>query len=95
MGIALAYFGIKKAYVEEWAFIVIALPARQIIKCGRGGPKSLGQEQHQNRVGEQGSMGTKSMGTKLDQKMPIIDIIKIQISDYYFVKWHIDSVIQF
>ena len=26
MGIALAYFGIKKAYVEEWAFIVIALP---------------------------------------------------------------------
>ena len=27
-------------------------------------------------------MGTKSMGTKLDQKMPIIDIIKIQISDF-------------
>ena len=27
-------------------------------------------------------MGTKSMGTKLDQKMPIIDIINIQISDF-------------
>ena len=27
-------------------------------------------------------MGTKSMGTKLDQNMPIIDIIKIQISDF-------------
>ena len=40
-------------------------------------------------------MGTKSMGTKLDQKMPIIDIIKIQISDYYFVKWNIDIVISF
>ena len=38
-------------------------------------------------------MGTKSMGTKLDQNMPIIDIIKIQISDYYFVKWYIVLVI--
>ena len=38
-------------------------------------------------------MGTKSMGTKLDQNMPIIDIIKIQISDYYFVKWHIYIII--
>jgi hypothetical protein len=27
-------------------------------------------------------MGPKSMGPKLDQKMPIIDIIKIQISDF-------------
>ena len=27
-------------------------------------------------------MGTKSMGPKLDQKMPIIDIIKIEISDF-------------
>ena len=40
-------------------------------------------------------MGTKSMGTKLDQNMPIIDIIKIQISDYYFVKWHIYIIIYF
>ena len=38
-------------------------------------------------------MGPKSMGPKLDQKMPIIDIIKIQISDYYFVKWYITLVI--
>ena len=28
---ALAYFGIKKAYVEEWAFIVIALPGTGIV----------------------------------------------------------------
>ena len=40
-------------------------------------------------------MGPKSMGPKLDQKMPIMDIINIQISDYYFVKWHIDMVISF
>ena len=47
------------------------------------GPKILAQEQHYIRVEEQGSSGTKSSGTKLDQNMPIIDIINIQISDYY------------
>ena len=35
---------------------------------------------------ENGNITPKSMGPKLDQKMPIIYIIKIKISDYYFVK---------
>ena len=56
--------------------------ARQIIKSEPMGPKILVQEQDYIRVEEQGSSGTKSSGTKLDQNMPIIDIIKIQISDF-------------